>query len=419
MPYRIGKQGSGGCKNSEWPVIEKMTGKTVACASSKANAEATARTRMAAAHGWKPTQKENEMSFRIGYDSSGKITVNAESKNPIVKGLGTVLAALLPWKRRQPVTRSIAGADDVLAQVRALIEKKGRVLNATNEAVLRQAVKLIARVIASIDQQAAAESDQEGTTSAAEKQDKKPRRRFIYFDAEFAQVSLGEDTRYAVAIFEDDTGYVSAQCTVLKDAVYTEPATGMTSEGETSHVFYLSDDLDVVPLAKKPKYMLTILSRDGEYSWTRIGVIKEGEPTQEQPAAGKVEVKTPIRMIKHDDEQQIVTMVVLEPGDPEHKDTQGDWQSAEEVAKAQINFMQHYPESSQIGLGHLFEASGTKLVESFIAPGEFLAPNGEKVLKNSWVQSVHVPSPELWQLIKEGNLTGASIGGEAIRIVEE
>jgi hypothetical protein len=80
MPVKVGAKGGGGCPAGKpWPIIEVATGKTIACATTKANAEASARARMAAAHGWTPTGKEQKMQpFSFGRFPVAKAMASGE-----------------------------------------------------------------------------------------------------------------------------------------------------------------------------------------------------------------------------------------------------------------------------------------------------------------------------------------------------
>jgi len=51
MPYNIVKRGNKHC------IVNKRTGKTVGCSTTRAKAEASVRARLASEHGWKPTRK--------------------------------------------------------------------------------------------------------------------------------------------------------------------------------------------------------------------------------------------------------------------------------------------------------------------------------------------------------------------------
>ncbi|MFA5034506.1 MAG: hypothetical protein WC500_01805 [Candidatus Margulisiibacteriota bacterium] len=54
MPYKIVKKGKG---PKPWKIINKETGELVGSSNTKTKAEASARARMAAHHGWKPTYR--------------------------------------------------------------------------------------------------------------------------------------------------------------------------------------------------------------------------------------------------------------------------------------------------------------------------------------------------------------------------
>jgi len=54
------------------------------------------------------------------------------------------------------------------------------------------------------------------------------------------------------------------------------------------------------------------------------------------------------------------------------------------------------------------------VVESYIAPQDFTI-NDQTVKKGSWVMSVKVHCPDLWEQIKAGEVTGFSIGAVGIR----
>ncbi len=53
MPYRIVKKSG----SKPWKIVSKETGRIVGSSTTKTKAEASARIRMAADHGWRPTGK--------------------------------------------------------------------------------------------------------------------------------------------------------------------------------------------------------------------------------------------------------------------------------------------------------------------------------------------------------------------------
>jgi site-specific DNA-adenine methylase len=108
-------------------------------------------------------------------------------------------------------------------------------------------------------------------------------------------------------------------------------------------------------------------------------------------------------------DERFVLGIVLEP---EVVDAQGDIYSADEIRQAAHRFMEEF---GGLGLMHRMRVNGqVKVLESFLAPIDFdLA--GVAVRKGTWLLGVHVISDELWGQVKDGTLTGFSIGGSARR----
>jgi DNA adenine methylase len=57
------------------------------------------------------------------------------------------------------------------------------------------------------------------------------------------------------------------------------------------------------------------------------------------------------------------------------------------------------------------------VLESYVAPVDFEIA-GVPVKKGTWLLGVRVLSDELWEQVKDGKLTGFSIGGSARRVPE-
>jgi uracil-DNA glycosylase family 4 len=112
-------------------------------------------------------------------------------------------------------------------------------------------------------------------------------------------------------------------------------------------------------------------------------------------------------IIKADNEKQIVEGIVLEP---DTLDTQGDTITADEIEKAAHRFL---VKSRVVGDSHK-KVAGAEVVESYIVPDDIQLGN-QKVKKGSWVIGVHVTDDKLWDAIKNGEYTGFSVGGFAIR----
>ena len=113
------------------------------------------------------------------------------------------------------------------------------------------------------------------------------------------------------------------------------------------------------------------------------------------------------------DDERFVLGVVLEP---EVVDAQGDIYSAEEVRQAAHRFMEEF---GGLGLMHRFQVNGqVKVLESYLAPAD-IAIGEVRVRKGTWLLAVRILSDELWEQVKDGQLTGFSIGGSARRVPEK
>jgi DNA adenine methylase len=111
-------------------------------------------------------------------------------------------------------------------------------------------------------------------------------------------------------------------------------------------------------------------------------------------------------------DERFVLGIVLEP---EVVDAQGDIYSADEIRQAAHRFMEEF---GGIGLMHRLAVNDqVKVLECYVAPVDF-AIAGVPVKKGTWLLGVRVLSDELWEQVKEGKLTGFSIGGSARRVPE-
>lgn len=119
-----------------------------------------------------------------------------------------------------------------------------------------------------------------------------------------------------------------------------------------------------------------------------------------------------VEIAKSSDEEQTVSGVVLQP---EVVDAQGDIYSAEVIKQAAYKFLANYRAASKLGKQHKDFKNWEKrmaLVESYLAPMEFVL--GTKIVKaGSWIMTVKVLDAKIWKAVKEGNITGFSIGGVA------
>lgn len=131
-----------------------------------------------------------------------------------------------------------------------------------------------------------------------------------------------------------------------------------------------------------------------------------GLPMASEKAEGVRELTGPLWK---DDAQRIVYGVVMQPHVP---DSQGDWQSPEDIEKAAHRYL---AESRKHDVQHQEQAVDVVPVESFIAPTD-MEYAGRPVLKGSWVMAVRVNDDEVWNQVTKGDLTGFSIGGTGERL---
>jgi DNA adenine methylase len=111
-------------------------------------------------------------------------------------------------------------------------------------------------------------------------------------------------------------------------------------------------------------------------------------------------------------DERYVLGIVLEP---ETVDAQQDIYSAAEIRSAAHRFMEEFQD---VGLMHKMRVNGAvKIVESYLAP-EDLTVGERAIKKGTWLLGVRVLSDALWADVKDGRLTGFSIGGSARSVAE-
>lgn len=137
----------------------------------------------------------------------------------------------------------------------------------------------------------------------------------------------------------------------------------------------------------------------------------------EQPSESTKKVLTKsVRIISKDvdgTEERYVLGIVLEPlKEMGSNDVQDDTYSAKEVRKACHLFMADF---GNMGLQHKLSVNGkVKVLENWIATDDCTV-GGQSVTKGTWLMGVRVVDDDIWNAIKEGKLTGFSIGGYAKR----
>ncbi len=96
--------------------------------------------------------------------------------------------------------------------------------------------------------------------------------------------------------------------------------------------------------------------------------------------------------------------------EPDTKDSQGDWATAEEIRKAAWGFM----ESDQVYKINHDEDAEIHVLESFLAPVDY-EMEGQKIKAGTWMLGSRVMDTEIWKQIEDGKKTGYSMAGEALR----
>jgi len=123
-----------------------------------------------------------------------------------------------------------------------------------------------------------------------------------------------------------------------------------------------------------------------------------------------VETRIDVQILKASDEEQTVSGVVLQP---EVVDAQGDIMSADVIKKAAYLFLMNFNKSTKLGLQHsTFPKGKLALVESYVAPNGIVLGT-KSVRQGSWIMTVKVLDGAVWKRVKDGKITGFSIGGKA------
>jgi hypothetical protein len=120
------------------------------------------------------------------------------------------------------------------------------------------------------------------------------------------------------------------------------------------------------------------------------------------------------RILKVEEDGKFVLAPVLVP---EEEDLEGDMISAEEIERAAHDFMADF---QNVGLMHqtIFQSKDVVMVENYIQRAN-VTINGIKVKKGTWMGGFRVLNEKLQQAIKDGQITGVSIGGVGTRTPEE
>lgn len=116
-----------------------------------------------------------------------------------------------------------------------------------------------------------------------------------------------------------------------------------------------------------------------------------------------------VEFTKANNEDQTVTGVVLQP---EEVDAHGDIMSADVIKNAAHTFLAKFNRATKLGLMHKDFTKNFELLESYLTP-QSLTIASKVVKEGSWVITVKVKDAKIWKQVKEGKITGFSIGGKA------
>lgn len=116
-----------------------------------------------------------------------------------------------------------------------------------------------------------------------------------------------------------------------------------------------------------------------------------------------------VPFLKAEKEEQIVTGIVLQP---DIVDAHGDFMKEDVVKAAAYKFLSNINKTTKLGLQHKNFKKKFELLESYIAP-QNLKINGKEIKKGTWIITVKVLDKTIWNKVKNGEITGFSIGGKA------
>ena len=128
--------------------------------------------------------------------------------------------------------------------------------------------------------------------------------------------------------------------------------------------------------------------------------------------------------LKIDDEQRIVSGPALVPNLPIYRNQGGHkfyitW-SEETIKQVAINFFQH-GRQNEGNIEHQVPVNGVCFFESYILDKErgIVPKEFEDLPSGTWILSAKITNDEVWELVKDGSLTGFSIDMSGVEFKEE
>jgi DNA adenine methylase len=157
---------------------------------------------------------------------------------------------------------------------------------------------------------------------------------------------------------------------------------------------------------RKPRRAFSAESRPEELVKQEVSAAAPEAPVEE---VSTVKSKFWVPIAKATEEKRLITGLVLIPNTI---DAHGDTMSAEVIEQAAHDFLAAYNKQTTMGLMHKDFNPPIDLVESWVAPMS-LVIGSTPVPQGGWVITVRVNDDGIWTKVKNGELTGFSIGGTA------
>lgn len=130
-------------------------------------------------------------------------------------------------------------------------------------------------------------------------------------------------------------------------------------------------------------------------------------------AGGKADFSTYGRIVKADVENHYLTGIVYEPL---VEDSHGNFMTEEEIVKAAYWFAKN---GDKVDVQHSFEElSEATIVENWVAKSDMTIEE-EAISKGTWLMTVEVTDPDVWDAVQKKEITGFSMGGVGVYSEED
>lgn len=138
-------------------------------------------------------------------------------------------------------------------------------------------------------------------------------------------------------------------------------------------------------------------------------VFKSADANAGSNPAQSTKFKVAAAIKKSDDEKHLVFATVYEP---DTVDSQGDFAEADEIEKACHLFLNQYRQEC-VDTEHNQNPNGSIIVESFIKRGSI--DEFPETKDGAWCVVIKIRDVEIWDKIKNGEITGVSMFGSAMK----